>query len=113
MPTTWLIHRLRSAFFHENLLLMVLGLLKDSELSEWEVLEILYSRYRLTPNAKEFRKLVESLVTGGYAGFETAEGARKLRITGKGIKLLRSLEGEYRAIVSHLSEARDTGTVLR
>jgi hypothetical protein len=103
LPATWLIHRFRSALFHENLLLIVLGLLKDSELSEWEVQSLLYSRYRLTPAAKEFRKLVDLLVSEGFVTLEAARGTQKLRMTSAGMKLLRSLESEYRAIVSNIS----------
>jgi len=113
LPTTWVLHRFRSAFFHENLMLIVLRLLEDSEPSEWEVLDSLYSRYRLTPNAKEFRRMLESLVSGGYVGFESAEGARRLRITKTGTKLLHSLEDEYRTIVSKVGGPPAHGQVAR
>lgn len=92
-------------------MLLVLKLIGDSEKPEWEVLNSLYSRYRLTPSAKEFRKLLECLVDGGYATFETTQGTRMLRITKTGMKLLRSLEDEYRAIVSNIGEAQVTGPV--
>lgn len=109
MPSTWVLHRFRSAFLHENLTLFVLKLIEDSEKGEWDVLNSLYSQYKLTPNAREFRRLLESLVNGGYASFESTEGTRKLRITKTGTKLLSSLEGEYRAIVSNVGEAEVTG----
>lgn len=86
-------------------MMLVLTLIEDSEKREWEVLDSLYTQYRLTPNAREFRRLVEFLVKGGYAGFEMTEGTRRLRITKTGTKLLRGLEGEYRAIVSKVGEA--------
>jgi len=103
------LQRFRSAFLHENLTLFVLMLIEDSEKREWEVLSELYARHRLTPSAGEFRRLLESLVGGGYASFEFTDGARRLRITRTGMKLLRSLEGEYRAIVSKIGEAEVTG----
>ena len=96
-----MLHRFRSAFFHENLLLIVLRFLEASEASEWQVLDSLYARYRLTPSAREFRKLLGSLVNRGYVGFETVEGSRRLRITKSGMRLLRRLEEEYRAFVSN------------
>jgi len=105
------LQRFRSAFLHENLTLFVLMLIEDSEKREWEVLSELYARHRLTPSAGEFRRLLESLVNGGYATFESTEGTRRLRITKTGMKLLRSLEDEYRAIVSNIGEAQVTGPV--
>jgi len=113
LPSTWVLHRFRSAFFHENLPLIVLQLLRDSERTEWEVLSLLYSRYRLTPSAKEFRRLLESLESGGYAAFEPVEGTRRLRITKAGMKLLQGLEDEYREIVSAISGSLSPGTVGR
>ncbi len=106
-----MLQRFRSAFFHENLMLIVLGLLEDSQPTEWEVLNSMYASYRLTPNAKEFRKLLETLVSGGYVAFETVEGARRVRMTKAGVKLLRSLEDEYRAIVSNAGETPSPGQV--
>ncbi len=100
MPSTWILQRFRSALFHENLVLIVLRLLEDSEPTEWEVLNSMYARYRLAPNAKEFRKMLETLVSGAYVGYETVEGSRRLRMTKAGARLLRRLEEEYRAIVS-------------
>jgi hypothetical protein len=95
-----MLHRFRSAFFHENLLLIVLGLLSESELSEWEILSSLFAKYESTPNDKEFRRLVESIVNGGYASFEGKVGNRKLRLNKRGITLLRRLKEEYRSVVS-------------
>jgi hypothetical protein len=88
-------------------------MLKDSELSEWEVLSQLYSRYRLTPGAKEFRKVVDSLVVGGYANFEPMEGGRKLRVTKVGVKLFQRLDGEYQAIVSNINQSQDRDAAAR
>jgi hypothetical protein len=97
----------RSAFFRENLLLIVLGLLSESELNEWEILNLLYSRYGSTPSAKEFRRLVESMVNGSYAAFVAEEGTRRLRLTKTGTKLLHRLEEEYRAVVSNAAPSQD------
>ncbi|HEV2390666.1 MAG TPA: hypothetical protein VGS04_08085 [Nitrososphaerales archaeon] len=85
-------------------MLLVLMLVEDSEKSEWELLDSLYSHYKLTPSGKEFRRLLETLVEGGYATFTPEEGTRRLRITSTGTKLLRRLQREYRAIVSDIGE---------
>jgi hypothetical protein len=96
----------------ENLMLITLRLLRSSEMSEWEVLNALYSRYRLAPDAKEFRKVVDVLLRGRYASSEQTEEVRKLRITRTGMKLLHGLEDEYRAIVSTI-QAEAPGPIAR
>jgi hypothetical protein len=83
----------------ENLLLVVLRLLKESQLSEWEILDLLYSRYESTPSVKEFRKLTETLVEGGYASFIWENRTDKLQVSEAGITLLRRLEEEYDSII--------------
>lgn len=105
LPETWMLHRFRSAFVRENLMLIVLGLLRESELSEWEILSLLHSRYASTPTAKEFRRLSQSAVNGGYASFRWVGKTRKLRISRTGTELLRRLEEEYRAIVSSINDS--------
>lgn len=99
MSSSWVVHRFRRAFLQENLMLVTLRLLKSSETSEWEVLDSIYSRYRLAPDAREFRKVLDALVSGGYARAEPGYEVGRLRITKTGLKLLRRLEDEYRAIV--------------
>jgi hypothetical protein len=56
-----MVDRFRSMFFSESLLFIVLGLLKDAELSEWEILNLLYLRHESNPSAKEFQKLLDTL----------------------------------------------------
>ena len=112
MPSSWVIHRFRRAFLQENLTLVSLRLLRGSEMSEWEVLDSIYSRYRLAPDAKEIRKVLDALVSGGYASSELAGEVRKLRITRTGLELLQGLEEEYRAIVSRI-EAEAPGPIAR
>ena len=98
-----MLHRFRTAFLRENLMLIVLGLLRESELGEWEILNLLHSRYASTPSAREFRRLSESMVSGGYVDLEWVGKTRKMRITNAGIELLQRLEQEYRAIVSKVN----------
>ena len=98
MAETWIIHRLRSTFLRENTMLFVLRLLREREMSEWELLSALDSGYGLTPSSKEFRKISGILAGGGYARVEVSEKARTLRITAAGTTLLRRLEEEYAAI---------------
>jgi hypothetical protein len=112
MSSSWVVHRFRRAFLQENLMLITLRLLKGSEMSEWEVLHSIYSRYRLAPDAKEFGKVLDALVGGGYASSESANEARMLRITRTGLKLLHGLEDEYRSIVLSI-EAEAPGPIAR
>jgi hypothetical protein len=112
MSSSWVIHRFRLAFLQENLVLITLRLLRSSELSEWEALDSIYSRYRLAPDAKEFRKVLDVLVSGGYVSSEPADELRKLRITRAGMKLLHALEEEYRAIVLSM-ETEAPGPIAR
>lgn len=100
MAETWIVRRMRIAFLRENMLLIVLKLLREGEKGEWEVLSALDSRFGLTPSAKEFRKVEETLVGGGYARLERPDGSRVLRMTDVGAALLGRLEEEYRAVVS-------------
>lgn len=81
-------------------MLCVLEVLRGSELGEWEILELLHSRYGSTPAAREFRRVAGALIGEGYviAGGEGKE--RKLRISDRGLVLAQRLEEEYRAIVS-------------
>jgi DNA-binding PadR family transcriptional regulator len=102
---TWIVHRFRSAMLSENLSIFVLGLLRESEKDEWEILNLIDSRYDLSVPPKEFRKLLKSLMAQGYASQECAEGNSKMRITRAGMELLRSLELEYREIVSSVKES--------
>lgn len=100
MAQGWIVHRLRSSFLRENMTLLVLRLLAEGDRGEWEVLSALDSRYGLTPTAKEFRKLCETLVGGGYATLERAGRSKALSITKGGAVLLRRLEEEYAAVLS-------------
>lgn len=111
MVETWIIRRMRIALLRENMLLIVLRMLSEGEKGEWEVLSALDSRFGLTPSAKEFRKVEETLVGGGYATLVRPEGSRVLRMTDVGAALLRRLEEEYRAVLS----GRDppSGAVMR
>src|ERR1700733_15068076 len=107
--TTWVIDRFRSVLFHENLLLIVLSLLKDSELGEWEIWSLLRSRYGTTLAgttlaAREFRKIVDTLIDGGYASSRWEGTTHKLRLNETGLVLHRRLEAEYQAIISSIDE---------
>ena len=104
MAATWVLHRFRSAFVQGNLALIVLRLLVDSEMSEWEVMNALYDRYGSSPTSKEFRRLVDELLEGAYATTVEVEETRKLRISNQGRRLFQRLEDEYRQVVSSLGE---------
>jgi hypothetical protein len=99
-----MLSRFRSAWLSQNLVLLVLRLLKESGLSEWEILSALHSRYELDPTAREFGKLEKELVGGGYAVLESGKDGRKLQITSAGISALQRLEEEYRMVVSNAEQ---------
>jgi hypothetical protein len=94
-----MLHRFRTALLAENLPLLVLGLLRGSSKSEWELLHQLFVRHELVPGSKEFRKLVQSLLDGGYAALETVNAEGRLRITCLGTELLHRLEDELDSVI--------------
>ena len=109
MVSSWVLSRFRSAWLSRNLALLVLGLLRESALSEWEVLARLHSLYGLDPSAREFGRLKKELVGEGYATLEKGLGNR-LQITTAGLKLLRRLEEEHRALATDIGRARGSRT---
>ena len=100
MVSSWMLSRFRSAWLSQNLVLLVLRLLSESTLTEWEILSILHSRYGLSPNAREFGRLEKELQAHGYASFGTGSDGNKLQITTVGLRVLRRLEEEHRTVVS-------------
>lgn len=105
MVSIWILSRFRSAWLSENTPLLVLRLLRESTLSEWEILSRLHLRYGLNPSAREFGRLEKVLLRDGYAGFEPGLGENKLLITTAGLRLLLRLEEEYRAVVSNVKSS--------
>jgi hypothetical protein len=106
MVSNWMVSRFRSAWLSQNLVLLVLRLLKESGLTEWEILSALHSRYGLDPTAREFGKLEKELVGGGYTLLEPCKEGSKLQITGAGVSALRRLEEEYRMVVSNAGQGQ-------
>jgi hypothetical protein len=96
-----MLSRFRSAWLSQNLVLLVLRLIKESGLTEWEILSALHSRYGLDPTVREFGRLEKELVGGGYVLLESCKEGGKLLITGAGIIALCRLEEEYRMVVSN------------
>jgi hypothetical protein len=115
MVSSWMLSRFRSAWLSQNLVLLVLRLLRDSSLSEWEILSSLHSRYGLIPSAREFGRLEKELLGGGYAVLEDGKDGGKLRITSTGMSALRRMEEEYRMVVSNIVQSRggDSGRLAR
>jgi len=101
-----MLSRFRSAWLSQNLVLLVLRLLRESTLTEWEILSALHSRYGLDPTAREFGRLEKELVGGGYALLESGKEGSKLQITSTGMGALRRLEEEYRMVVSNVVQPR-------
>lgn len=97
--------RLRSAFLRGNSLVVVLRLLRGSDLSEWELLSTIHQRFGWAPEAKEFRRLCDLLLESGYADLVLSGQTRRLKITGEGAELLVRLEDHYRAIMSGLDDS--------
>ena len=102
MRETWMLQRFRAAVLRESLMLIVMGLLAESPLSEWEVLDALHRRFTLTPTARDFHKLVIFVVGAGYADVEPSRGGRRLVITSRGKELFRRLEEVSVTIASGL-----------
>lgn len=98
--------RFRSAWLSKNLTLLVLRLLRESTLSEWEILSRLHSRYGFTPSAREFERLEKELQDGGYATLALRGERSNLQITTRGIGLLVRLEEEHRTVVSTIGPPR-------
>src|ERR1017187_4359125 len=99
MVSSWMLARFRSAWLSQNLALLVLRLLTESALSEWEILSSLHTRYGLSPNAREFARLERGLLAQGYANLEAGNGGKRLQITAAGLRVLRRLEEEHRTVV--------------
>ena len=100
IDSSWVVTRFRSAWLSQNADLLVLKLLRESSLTEWEILSRLNTKYGLNPSAKEFAKLERTLVGKGFASLGSAGRESRLQITPVGIRLLRRLEQEYRQVVS-------------
>ena len=98
-----MLSRFRSAWLSQNMVLLVLRLLRGSPLSEWEILSTLHSRYGLNPTAQEFERLEKELVAEGLTLVEFGEDGGRLKITTAGLGALRRLEEEHRAVVSTVS----------
>jgi hypothetical protein len=96
-----MLHRFRSSWLNENLQLIILRLLKSADLSEWEVLDLLYRRFGLAPDSKVFRRLVCNLESLDCVRFESRSG--RLRIARNGLILLSGLEAEYESILSRIA----------
>jgi len=97
-----MVSRFRSALLSQNLPLLVLRLLRESALSEFEILSRLHARYGLTPSAREFGRLKRTLLHEGYVKLESGQACDRLEITATGILLLRLLEEEQRAVASNI-----------
>jgi CTP-dependent riboflavin kinase len=82
------------------LALLVLRLLNESTLSEWEILSSLHGRYGLNPNAREFGRLEKELLAQGYASVQVNDTGNTMRITASGRDVLQKLEREHREVVS-------------
>jgi hypothetical protein len=103
MVSSWMLSRFRTAWLSQNLALLVLRLLRNATLSEWEILSRLHSRYGLSPTALEFQRLERELILEGFALVASGDDGSKLQITTSGLKVLRALEEEYRAVVASAS----------
>ncbi len=101
MVSSWVLSRFRTAWLTQNLTLLVLTLLRESTLSEWEILARLHSRYGLNPSGREFGRLEKELVGEGFVVVEPGIGGDRLRITTAGTGVLARLQREYNSLVSN------------
>jgi len=115
MVSSWMLSRFRSAWLSQNLALLVLRLLRESTLSEWEVLSKLHSRYGFDPTAREFERMEKELVVEGYALVNPGKDGNRLKITIAGLGALRRLEEEHRTVVSSVGrfQVPDSGRLTR
>lgn len=113
MANNWTLTRFRSAWLTQNLDLLVLKLLRESTLSEWEILSRLHSRYGLNPTPREFARLERDLTGKGFASFEQASGEEKFEITSRGLTLLSRMEEEYRSVVACAARPESNSNGLR
>jgi len=102
LESNWMMSRFRTAWLSENLPLFVLRLLRDTAMSEFEVLSRLHARYAMTPNSREFGCLKRAFMREGYARLEPGPEGDVLVVTASGVRLLRLLEDEHRAVVSNI-----------
>lgn len=105
MVSSWVVSRFRTAWLSQNLAMLVLKLLRESSLSEWEVLSRLHARYGLSPSAREFGRLEKELLVDGFACLESGTGGSRLQITTTGCSLLRRLEREERDVAKNIVQA--------
>ena len=83
----------------------VLRLLKQTDLSEWQIMDSLYRLFGTAPDWKAFRTSLELLTSQGFLEVKNGGEARQLRVSKAGIKLLSALEKEYDAIVLKVGES--------
>ena len=101
--STWMQYKIRARWFQGNLPLIILKLLRESPLGEWEILDSLYHSLRLAPNEREFERLIKSFVRLGYLQVVFWRKEPRLRINKAGLKLLSELEREQYAILRELN----------
>ncbi len=97
--STWMQYKIRSRWFEGNLPLLILRLLRESPLGEWEILDSLFHSLRLQPNERELERLIKSFVRLGYLQVVRGRREPRLRINKAGLKLLSELEREQSAIL--------------
>ena len=100
--STWMQYKIRSKWFEGNLPLIILRLLREMPLGEWEILDSLYHTLRLAPNEREFEKIIKSFVRLGYLQVVSWRREPRLRINKAGLRLLSELEREHNAILREL-----------
>ena len=98
--TTWMQYRIRTKWLEGNLLLILLKLLREGPLAQWEILDSLYHSFGLSPDERIFGELVQFLVSQGYLWIPAEGEVHQLQISRDGLKLLSEIEREYKAIVS-------------
>ena len=103
MATNWMLYRIRSRWLNGNLPLLVLGLLREADLCDWEILDSLYRRYGMTPETREFQNLLNSLVRQGYVEVRRSKDTYRLRVRESGMKLLSEFERVYETFARNLS----------
>lgn len=85
--------RIRSKLLSANLQLVILSALRWRPMSNWELLDEIYSRTGLMPEDAELKRTIRLLVDGGFVQVPSKDSQSRMTINARGIELLSELAG--------------------
>ena len=101
----WIQHRIRSRNAATVLPLAILGIIQTRELTEWELMNLLYKLFGSLLNVKEVRSILRDLVKEGFVEVDGKKSNSLLRVSRDGLKLLSGLDKECDTIRAELMES--------